>query len=133
MSGSVILLLFGEPLLRLWLHANLGIEKVLLWAIAAWIVTQSLVRAPSLLLNGLSLIRFQIVVFSAATLVAFALKFALAPSLGVAGILWGTSIAVLLIVLPASVWRIYRWANQSRQEQIPTREFRVEGIAGNQF
>jgi O-antigen/teichoic acid export membrane protein len=130
-AGSVLLVLYGEPLLRVWLHANLGIGSTLLWAISAWILTQALVRVPSLLLNGLSLIRFQIVVFSVATLVAFGLKFALAPSLGVAGILWGTSIAVALIVLPASVWRIYRWADDSaKQEGMATGKF---GIARKQF
>jgi len=129
--GSIVLVLYGEPLLRVWLHANLGIGRTLLWAISAWILTQALVRVPSLLLNGLSLIRFQIVVFSAATLIAFALKFALAPFLGVAGILWGTSITVALIVLPASIWRIYRWADDSaKHEGIATGKL---GIARDQF
>ena len=116
-AGSTVLVLFGEPLLRVWLHANLGIGQTLLWAISVWVVAQALVRVPSLLLNGLSLIRFQIVVSSVATLLAFALKFALAPYLGVAGILWGTSIAVLLIGVPAFVWRIYRWADHSARQE----------------
>ena len=116
-AGSTILLLYGPRLLRLWLHTNLGIEITLLWAISAWILTQALARVPCLLLNGLSLLRFQIGVFSVATLIAFALKFALAPYLGVAGILWGTSIAVLLIVVPASIWRIYRWADHAAKQE----------------
>lgn len=132
--GSSILLLYGEPLLRLWLHANLGIGKTLLWAISAWVVTQALVRVPSLLLNGLSLIRFQIFVFSAGALIALALKFVLARSLGVAGILWGTSIAILLIVIPAGVWRIYTWADQSaRAEGSSEEQLGANGIVRNQF
>ena len=114
-AGSAIFVLFGERLLRLWLHVNLGIGSTLLWAIAAWIVTQALVRVPFLLLNGLSLIRFQTVVFSIGTLTAFGLKFALAGKLGVAGILWGTSATVLLIVFPASLWRIWRWSKHPEQ------------------
>jgi O-antigen/teichoic acid export membrane protein len=116
-AGSVILLLWGERLLRLWLHADLGIGTALLWAISAWVVTQALLRVPGLLLNGLLLIRFQIGVFSVATLVSFALKFLLVRWLGTAGILWGTSIAGLLITFPASMWRIYRWARQSSAQQ----------------
>lgn len=129
-AGSTVLLLSGERLLRVWLHSNLGIGKPLLWAISAWILTQALARVPSLLLNGLSLIRFQIVVFSIATVTALVLKFVLAPFLGVAGILWGTSIAVFVIVIPASVWRIYRWADHSaRNERILTNQFGTKASA----
>ena len=73
-------------------------------------LAQALVRVPNLLLNGLSALRYQIAVFSLATALAFALKFALAPHFGVAGILWGTTTVVFLIVIPASIWRIWRWA-----------------------
>jgi len=133
-AGSSILLLFGEPLLRLWLHANLGIGRALLWAIAGWIVTQALARVPMLLLNGLSLIRFQIGALAVMTTLALALKFALAPYLGVAGILWGTSIAVVVIAVPASIWRIYRWADHSaRQEAKTTKQFGAERTARNQL
>jgi O-antigen/teichoic acid export membrane protein len=132
LAGSAMLLLFGEPLLHRWLHADLGIGKPLLWAISAWMVTQALVRVPVLLLNGLHLIRFQIGAILATTLLALFLKFILARSLGVAGILWATSLAVVLVAIPASIWRIYHWADlEARQELLATEQFRVEGIAGN--
>lgn len=131
-TGSAVLVLYGEPLLRVWLHANLGIGQPLLWAISAWVLAQALLRVPVLLLNGLALIRFQIVVTSAAILLALALKFTLAPFLGVTGILWGTSIVVFLICIPASIWRIYRWADHSaRQEVMLPAQFGREGIARN--
>jgi O-antigen/teichoic acid export membrane protein len=131
LAGSSLLLIFGERLLRWWLHTNLGIGSGLLWAISAWVLAQALVRIPCLLLNGLSVLRYQIAVFSAATLLAFALKFALAPYLGVAGILWGTTIVVFLIVIPASIWRIWQWAMRPspRVEELP--ENRAEEIPGN--
>jgi O-antigen/teichoic acid export membrane protein len=109
-AGSCLLMIYGERLLRWWLHTNLGIGRSLLWAISAWALAQALVRVPSLLLNGLSVLRFQIAVVSVATALAFALKFVLAPYFGVAGILWGTTATMLLIVIPASLWRIWRWA-----------------------
>jgi O-antigen/teichoic acid export membrane protein len=112
-AGSAVLLLYGERLLYWWLHTNLGISKGLLWAIAAWVVAQALIRIPILLLNGLSVLRYQIAVVSIATALALALKLALAPYFGVAGILWGTTAAVFLIVIPASVWRIRQWATHA--------------------
>jgi O-antigen/teichoic acid export membrane protein len=109
-AGSAVLVAFGERMLRWWLHTDLGIGSGLLWAISAWALSQALVRVPSLLLNGLSVVRYQVVVISIATALALALKFALAPNFGVAGILWATSAVVFLVVIPANVWRIWRWA-----------------------
>lgn len=127
-AGCAVLLLFGERLMRLWLHANLGFGAAMLWAISAWLLTQALLRVPSLLLNGLMLIRFQIGVFSVATAIALALKFILAPRLGVAGILWGTSIPVFFIAIPASVWRIYQWAD--RAARLQAAQVRLSGAEG---
>lgn len=109
-AGSVILLLYGDRLLRLWLHTNLGIGIGLLAAISAWVMTQALARLPSLLLNGLSLVHFQIVVFSIASVTAIGLKFVFVRFWGVAGILWATNLVLALIVFPAALWRIQRWA-----------------------
>ncbi|MGA7566631.1 MAG: hypothetical protein WBW53_11290 [Terriglobales bacterium] len=122
--GSVLLVVYGERLLRWWLHTNLGIGSGLLFAISAWVLAQALLRVPNLLLNGLSILRYQIVMFSVATVLAFALKFALAPHFGVAGILCGTTTTILLIVIPASIWRVWRWAIH--------RALRVEELSGNQ-
>jgi O-antigen/teichoic acid export membrane protein len=113
LAGSALLLLFGERLLGWWLHTNLGIGRGLLWAIAAWVVSQAMFRVPNLLLNGLSILRYQTAIFAAAAALALLLKFVLAPSLGVAGILWATTMVIFLIVIPASLWRIWKWAANS--------------------
>jgi O-antigen/teichoic acid export membrane protein len=109
-AGSAILLVYGERLLRWWLHTNLGIGRALLWAISIWILAQAFSRVPHLLLNGLSIVRYQIAACSLATLLAFGLKIVMAPYLGAAGILWGTTATAFLIYLPAGLWRISRWA-----------------------
>jgi O-antigen/teichoic acid export membrane protein len=131
LAGSFLLLVYGERLLQWWLHTNLGIGRSLLWAISAWVVAQALVRVPNLLLNGLSILRYQIAVFSVATALAFVLKFALAPYFGVAGILWGTTTTVFLIVIPASVWRIWRWATIPTPRVGELTENRAEEILRN--
>lgn len=115
-AGSLVLVFFGQQLLRLWLGTSLGIGRGLLWAIAGWIVAQTLVRVPFLLLNGLSKIRFQTVVIIIGTVCALGLKFGLAGKLGVSGILWATTASALLIVLPALLWRIWRWVKNPEDE-----------------
>jgi len=133
-AGSVILLIYGRELLRLWLHDDLGIGTALLLALAAWIVAQALIRVPLLLLNGLSLIRFQIVMSLVATSIAFGLKFVLARYMGVAGILWATTLAILFLAAPVSIWRIYRWtADSAVREANAAEQLTAEWVAGNQL
>jgi O-antigen/teichoic acid export membrane protein len=117
-AGSAVLMLYGGPLLRLWLHSDLGIGRPLLLAISAWVLSQAVIRVPILLLNGLHLIRFEIGISAVATVVALAMKLPLGRYLGVAGILWATSIAVFVIGTPASIWRIYRWADQAARQEL---------------
>jgi len=111
--GSSILLVYGQRLLGWWLHQSLGITKALLWAIAVWVLAQALVRVPCLLLNALSIIRYQVVVSSAALALAFGLKLWLSARLGVAGILWGTTAPFLLIIFPAVTWRVFHWGKDA--------------------
>lgn len=111
--GSAVLLVFGERLLRLWLHTDLGIGPSLLWAIAGWGVAQALVRVPHLLLNGMSIVRYQIVVMILVSVLAVLLKPSLSEALGVAGILWATAATTLLLAFPAFLWRIVNWYSKS--------------------
>ena len=110
--GSAILIVYGKPLLKYWLHTDLGIDTALLIAISVWIVAQAISRVPALLLNALSIVRYQIVVYMIATTLALALKFALARRIGISGISWATTITILVIVIPAALARIQRWAKQ---------------------
>ena len=108
-TGSSIIVLFGPTLLRLWLRTNIGIDQSMLWVMAIWIVSFSLVRVQILLLNALRITHFQILIFSIATFISLSLKFILAPRFGIAGILFATAATFPVVVLPAMLWRIARW------------------------
>ncbi len=108
-AGSAILILFGQQIFRFWLRTDLGIGRGLLWAISAWVVSQALGRTPGLLLNGLSKIRFQTVLFFIASSIGIVGKIGLASRFGVSGILSSTTFVVLVIVVPASFWKIRDW------------------------
>ena len=133
LAGSSLLLIFGERLLRLWLHTDLGIGVGLLWAISVWVLAQAVFRVPKLLLNGLSILRYQIAMVSVATALALALKFTLAPYFGVAGILWSTTVTIFVVVIPASIWRIWRWASLPIPRVGQLRENRAEEALANIF
>jgi O-antigen/teichoic acid export membrane protein len=108
-AGSAILLIFGRPVLDLWLHGGLTLGQDVLWAMAALIVVSSLSHVPDLLLNALGVVWFQVAVALVSSGLAFALKVALAPRLGVAGILLATAISYGLTYLPAYLWWVWRW------------------------
>jgi O-antigen/teichoic acid export membrane protein len=118
--GSVILINYGQRLVGLWLHSTLGFDQALLWAISSWVVVQAFVRVPILLLNGLSIIRFQVAAVTTATAIALTLKFILAPHLGVAGILWGTTTTVIIVVIPAFLWRVSTWYSNLHSNEYAT-------------
>jgi O-antigen/teichoic acid export membrane protein len=118
-SGSALLVVFGLPFLHLWLKTDIGIDQSLIWVIAGWIVSLSLVRVQIMLLNALQIVKFQIAVFALATTVAVCLKFILAPRLGVAGILIATAITFPVIILPAVLWRTNRWRRHSASSDGP--------------
>ena len=115
-AGSVVLVAFGEKLVRIWLGSTLSFSRGLLLAISAWIITQAILRVPSLLLNGLSIIGFQIALFFVASGIALWLKFVLAAQMGPAGILWATTLTIGLIAIPGNFWRIERWITTPNAE-----------------
>ncbi len=128
--GSLVLVLLGPMLLKIWLHSNLGIGRSLLWAISAWVLAQAVIRVPHLFLNAVSIMKFQIVVSALASGLALALKPFLAARLGVAGILWGTSAMVGIVMLPAFLSHGLKWClrvekDQMREANIKSRSSQV--------
>ena len=108
-AGSAIIVLFGPALLKLWLKTDIGVDPATLWVMAFWIVSLALVRVQILLLNALRIMRFQIMIFTVATLISLVMKFVLAPRYGMAGILFATAATFPIIILPAMLWRIAKW------------------------
>jgi O-antigen/teichoic acid export membrane protein len=71
--SALALLVAWEPITSWWLRATPAVSIYLLAAFAAWTLVESIGQAYSALLNGLGVIRFQLVLavaFSASTLLA---------------------------------------------------------------
>nr|WP_281414083.1 lipopolysaccharide biosynthesis protein [Rhodoblastus sphagnicola] len=111
-SGCAVLVLFGQRLVAIWMNGELEIDRAILLAASAWIIALSMGRVVDVLLNGVGAVWFQARMALALGVVAFALKFALAPVLGVAGIVGATPLAYALIVAPAYVVWLRRWLRQ---------------------
>ncbi|GLR67316.1 hypothetical protein GCM10010909_19970 [Acidocella aquatica] len=103
-AGSALIVAFGAPVLRWWLHQDMHITQAFLWVMAAWIIALNLPRIAGLYLNAVSELKFQIYLLTAAALLGFILKYFAVKSFGAAGILAATPILWLLIVAPAYFW-----------------------------
>ncbi len=109
-GGSGLIVAFGAPVLRWWLHQDLHLSAGLLWAMAAWITGMSLVYVPGASLNAALKLKPQILLLSAAAIAGFGLKFLAARSFGVTGILLVTPALWFALVVPLYFWLAWRTA-----------------------
>ena len=96
--AAVCLLLAGPLLLRLWVGDAVAASFMLMLALAIWKVVEAGGNAVAVYLNGAHVIGFQVVVAVAFAVGALALKFLLIPLYGVAGAVWATVVAYLVLV-----------------------------------
>jgi O-antigen/teichoic acid export membrane protein len=119
-GGAALVVAFGGPVLHLWLRTDMRLSPALLWAMAAWITVLALPRVAGLLLNAAGVLRAQIAVQLAATVLALAAKYVLALRFGVAGILAATPLIWALLVCPAYAWLAWRWIADANRLTHPT-------------
>lgn len=103
--ASGVLLLGGGWLIRWWTAGEVNPPPLLLFGAATWAVLFSTFTTIAVLLNAASIIRFQVVVAVVMAVGSVALSALLAHALGVAGIVWGTVVAyVVLAAIPIGTY-----------------------------
>ena len=103
LAASVPLVLGGPLLIRLWVGHSVDVGMPLLIGLAVWKVLQCVGFALAAFLNGMNVIRFQIVTSLAGAVMGIILKVYLVKMLGAQGIPWATAIVYILSgVLP--IW-----------------------------
>jgi O-antigen/teichoic acid export membrane protein len=100
LGGSALLVAFGQPVLRFWLHQDLHFTHGLLLAMAGWITLLTFTNVPGALLNASSRLKPQVVVLGLVALVGFGLKYLAARQFGVVGILAVSPALWLVVVVP---------------------------------
>lgn len=94
--ASLVLVLAGPTLLRLWVGQAVVPPLMLFVALAVWKVVEAGGNAVAVYLNGAHVIGLQVVVAIAVAICALSLKFWLIPIYGVAGAVWATVVAYLV-------------------------------------
>jgi O-antigen/teichoic acid export membrane protein len=110
-SFAVLITIYGSSIVSLWTRKNVPVEPIVLYCLGIWCVLQSVVSALSMLLNGLNMIRVQVMASIATACVAIPLKFILVGHIGPAGAVLASSVAAAcftLIPFAVVVWKLDR-------------------------
>ena len=105
-SVSATLMVIGLPVITVWVgtssvHPSLG----LVTAMGIWTILNTLGYAVSVLLNGVQAMRFQVVTASLMATASVLLSIALTSRIGIAGVVWGGAIAIVVFELfPMAVY-----------------------------
>jgi O-antigen/teichoic acid export membrane protein len=102
------LLFFGNDLASFWMRRPISFGFGLLSGMALWVVIETIGSGMSYFLNGVSLIRVQVVlgvIFAASAVMT---KASLARKFGIGGIAWGTLLAYAAVVLLPNIHIVRR-------------------------
>lgn len=101
----VIFASFGKTIIEIWAGPSVLPQRNLLIALSAWTIISASGNAVAMFLNGANIVKFQVLCASLMAPIAVLIKFLLTPQLGISGVVWGTLIAyVPLVVLPMSLY-----------------------------
>jgi O-antigen/teichoic acid export membrane protein len=110
---AALIIILGPLIVSLWTRKTVPVQPIVLYCLGAWCVLQSVLNALSMLMNGLHLVRVQVVASLLTACAAIPLKFVLVRHLGAAGAVLASSIAATcfsLVPFTAVVWRLTRAA-----------------------
>ncbi len=96
---AVALVALGPQIIRLWVGDQVAPSLPLLLGFGAWTLVSCLGGVVAMLLNGLTVIRFQAVTATLTAAVAIGLKLALAGPAGLPGVIWASAIASICCTL----------------------------------
>lgn len=115
---SVLLLLFGYDLLRLWVGTEIVPPLLLMIALAVWQMLTSLNGSFAMLLNGANVIRFQVICSLSMAVANLIFSIFLVQEVGISGVVWGSILAQTIFVLvPTAVYipRLLKRIEQPRE------------------
>jgi O-antigen/teichoic acid export membrane protein len=117
---SAVLVILGGPLVHAFAGPTVSPSLLLLSGLGLWAVFSAAGNAISMFLNGLAVVRFQVVTATLMASAAVSGKILLGGAIGLPGVIWGTIIAYTLFVLIPSAVVVPRMLTERRQAPSPT-------------
>lgn len=110
---AIFLVIFGKVIVKLWVSEAVEPTTFLLEGMGAWTVLYSLLNPLAMFLNGASIVKFQVITASTMAVMNLTLSIFLVQRIGVAGVIWGTVISLLICTLFPTLYYIFRYLNDS--------------------
>ena len=111
-ASSVFLVFAGREVLRIWLGPVFDPPFMLLLGMAIWAVVSTGFTSISMLLNGATVVRFQVIVASLMAGTSIVASIVLGSRYGLSGIIWGTLLAYLICEAVPLMWYLPRLLRQ---------------------
>jgi O-antigen/teichoic acid export membrane protein len=99
--GAFLLVLIGRETIELWTKGVISVSLSLLGAMALWMILESTGNALGILLNGLGIVRQQVLVVTVLVVIALPLKLWLAQLAGPLGVVVGGILAYTFVTVAA--------------------------------
>jgi O-antigen/teichoic acid export membrane protein len=99
LSLGTLLVIFGSHVVLVWVGPSIHTSPLLMAGLGIWSVVFSLSTVAAVFCNGLSIIRFQVVVVSLGSLANVVLSVYLTRRIGISGVVYGSVVSQMFVVL----------------------------------
>jgi O-antigen/teichoic acid export membrane protein len=113
-SGSLVA--FGNTIIRLWAGNSVHASPLLLAGLGIWGVMMPVSSTVGMFLNGLSVVRFQLVIALLMAPANLALSVYLTRRIGISGVVYGSILSQLAFILVPCCWYLLRYFKSHSHE-----------------
>jgi len=128
--SSAFLVVAGPEVLRAWLGPVFDPPFMLLLGMGLWAIVSTGFNSMAMLLNGATIIRFQVVVAAIMAGASVVGSIVLARQFGISGVIWGTLLAYLIFAAVPTLWYMPRVFRQLEQRVLETRPAPIVAVEG---
>jgi O-antigen/teichoic acid export membrane protein len=112
LSGA--LAVFGVRLIHLWVGPSINPSPLLLVGLGLWGMLLSVSTTIAMFLNGLSIVRFQVVIAFVGALANIVLSVYLTLRIGIPGVVYGSVISQIIVGIIPYFWYVQRYLCKAR-------------------
>ncbi|WP_263358494.1 oligosaccharide flippase family protein [Acidicapsa ligni] len=106
---SAVLVTFGSVIIRLWVGQSIHPSTFLLVALGLWGVLSSISSTVAVFLNGLSVVRFQVIIAVIGAFMNIVLSVYLTRRIGIPGVICGSIVSQVLVTGFPYFWYVQRY------------------------
>lgn len=106
--GSALLFILNKDIYRIWLGSTIMPPQSTLLALGVWTIVSGVSLSLGMLLNGLQIIKLQIICNLMMTFVNLFISIYLTWKIGIPGVIWGSIISQTILVIIPSLFYVSR-------------------------